>query len=135
MRAERPLLVLLFPVVLAAGSCDEDTPKGDAIQVPSGRDLSLIEVITNAPGNAGAAARFRFLAPGLQAGDPAAPDDMQALCDSYALPRIDGMVPAPQEIIISFSAAPVPFGEAAPDVLQFFESYRVENGQCLWEPF
>ena len=60
---------------------------------------------------------------------------MQALCDSFALPRTDGMVPAPQQIVISFAGAAVPFGEAAPDVVQFFESYRIENGACVWEVF
>jgi hypothetical protein len=60
---------------------------------------------------------------------------MQALCDSFAIKRIDGMVPAPQQIVISFADAAVPFGEAAPDVVQFFESFRPENGTCVWEVF
>jgi len=29
----------------------------------------------------------------------------------------------------------VPFGESAPDVTQFFESYRIENDVCVWEMF
>jgi Family of unknown function (DUF6497) len=93
-------------------------------------------ILPNAPGPSGAAARFRFLAPGLTQDDlEAAFADMQALCDTFALPRIDGMVPAPQEIIISFSAEAVPFGEAAPDTVQFFESYSVATGACVWEPY
>ena len=60
---------------------------------------------------------------------------MQAVCDSFAIQRIDGMVPAPQQIVISFASEVVPFGEAAPDVVQFFESYRPENGACVWEVF
>jgi hypothetical protein len=125
---------ILAVTLLAA--CQEDPPGGDGIAVPSGRDLSLIEIVTNAPGPSGAAARFRFLAPGLTQDDAvAAAADMQALCDSYALPRIDGMVPAPQEIILSFSAAAVPFGEAAPDTVQFFESYSIATGACIWEPY
>jgi Family of unknown function (DUF6497) len=104
--------------------------------VPSGREITLIEVVTNAPGPEGAAARFRFLAPGLSQDEvEATADDMQALCDTYALPRIDGMVPAPQQIIISLSGEKVPFGEAAPDVVQFFESYRPDAEACIWEPF
>jgi hypothetical protein len=119
--------------VLAA--CQDEGVEG-TIAVPSGREVRLIDVITNAPGNAGAAARFRFLAPGLTEADLAASaDDMQALCDAYALPRIEGMVPLPQQIIISLAAEAVPFGQPAPDVVQFFEIYRVEGDQCLWEPF
>jgi hypothetical protein len=128
------LTPILATTLLAA--CQEDPPAGDAIAVPSGRELSLIEIVTNAPGPSGAAARFRFLAPGLTQDDAVtAAADMQALCDSFALPRIDGMVPAPQEIILSFSADAVPFGEAAPDTVQFFEAYSVATGACVWEPY
>jgi Family of unknown function (DUF6497) len=122
--------------LLALTACQEDAPAGDAVTVPSGRELSLIEIVTNAPGPSGAAARFRFLAPDLGHDESeTAAVDMQALCDTFAVKRIDGMVPAPQTIIISWSGEAVPFGEAAPDVVQFFESYRVENGVCIWEPF
>lgn len=128
-------LAVLAALILTTG-CQEDDPSGEGIDVPSGRDLRLIDIITNAPGPAGATARFRFLAPGLGPDDVAASAaDMQAVCDSFAVGRIDGMVPAPQQIIISFASAEVPFGEPAPDVVQFFESYRVENGVCIWEVF
>ena len=129
------LTVLLGALALAA-ACNEEAPAGEAVEVPSGRALSLIDIVTNAPGPAGATARFRFLAPGLSADDAeAAAADMQALCDSFAIKRIDGMVPAPQQIVLSFSSEAVPFGEAAPDVIQFFESFRPEDGACVWEVF
>lgn len=130
----RPAMLLVALVAVAA--CQEETGAGPEIDVPSGRDLSLIDVITNAPGPQGAAARFRFLAPDLTSEDAeAAAADMQVVCDSFALARTDGMVPEPQQIIISFASAAVPFGEAAPDVVQFFESFRIENGACVWEVF
>lgn len=129
----RPFL-LSAAFVLAA--CQDEAPVGEAVDVPSGRELTLIEIVTNARGPEGATARFRFLAPGLTSEDAeAASDDMQAVCDSFAIQRIDGMVPAPQQIVISFASEVVPFGEAAPDVVQFFESYRPENGACVWEVF
>ncbi|MFN3294336.1 MAG: DUF6497 family protein [Gemmobacter sp.] len=128
--------ILTLVALAATAGCQEEAPAGETVSVPSGRELSLIDVITNARGPAGATARFRFLAPGLSAGDAeAAAEDMQALCDSFAIKRIDGMVPAPQQIVISFSAEVVPFGEAAPGVVQFFESFRPENGVCVWEVF
>ena len=124
---------LTAALVLVAG-CQEEALDGEAVAVPSGRDLRLIDIITNAPGPKGATARFRFLAPGLGVDESeTSAEDMQAVCDSFAVGRIDGMVPAPQQIIISFASAAVPFGEAAPDVVQFFESYRVESGVCVWE--
>lgn len=129
MRMTRPSLV----AILALAACQEEA---NELAVPSGRALSLIEIVTNAPGPEGAAARFRFLAPGMQADEvEAAAADMQAVCDSFAADRIDGMVPEPQQIIISFSAENVPFGAPAPEVVQFFESYRLENGRCIWEAF
>ena len=127
---------LCLAVLTATAGCEDEKASGPKVEVPSGRSLSLIDVITNAPGPEGATARFRFLAPGLQSEDAAgAAADMQAVCDSFAVKRIDGMVPAPQQIVIVFAGEAVPFGEAAPDVVQFFESYRVENGACVWEVF
>ena len=136
MRRAPILPVMLLAALAVVAGCEEEKGDGPKVEVPSGRKLSLIDVITNAPGPSGATARFRFLAPGLASEDAdAAAADMQALCDSFALPRTDGMVPAPQQIVISFAGAAVPFGEAAPDVVQFFESYRIKNGACVWEVF
>ena len=129
------------PFVLAAAfaalaACQEEAPAGEVIPVPSGRTVTLIDVVTNARGPEGATARFRFLAPDLVPEDvETAAADLQALCDSYAIGRIEGMVPAPQQIILSLSDVAVPFGEAAPDAVQFFESFRPENGACVWEVF
>ena len=136
MRRAAILPVMLLAALAVVAGCEEEKGDGPKVEVPSGRKLSLIDVITNAPGPAGATARFRFLVPGLASEEAdAAAADMQALCDSFALARTDGMVPAPQQIVISFAGEAVPFGEAAPDVVQFFESYRIENGACVWEVF
>lgn len=127
---------LPLALTLLLTACQEDNATGPKVDVPSGRALSLVDVITNAPGPAGAAARFRFLVPDLSAEDAeTALADMQVVCDSFALERTRGTVPEPQQIIITFMSAEVPFGDAAPDVVQFFESFRVENGACVWEVF
>jgi hypothetical protein len=139
MRRALVTSAILLTALAALAGCQEEaeeTGTGPTVEVPSGHTLSLIDVITNAPGPKGAAARFRFLAPDLTSEDvEATADDMQAVCDTFALGRIDGMVPEPQQIIITFMSAAAPFGEAAPDVVQFFESFRVENGACVWEVF
>jgi hypothetical protein len=124
-------------LLLAAGGCDEDPPAaGDAgrVSVPSGREVRFLDVITNAPGPQGATARFRFVAPDARKGEDWA-EDMQALCDGYALPRTDGMVPMPQQIVITVSDREVPFGDAVPEAVQFFESYQLGDGACIWEMF
>jgi Family of unknown function (DUF6497) len=130
------ILALMMASLVATQGCQEEDSLGEVIPVTSGREVRLIDVITNAPGPDGAAARFRFLVPGLVQGDLAeAVDDMAEICTTYALPRTDGMVPQPQQIIITFAGAVVPFGQAAPDVVQFIEAYRNEAGTCVWAAF
>jgi Family of unknown function (DUF6497) len=131
-----PHLAVPFAAFAALAACQDDAPAKGAIPVPSGREVLPIDVITNVAGTAGAAARFRFLVSGLGEDDLAASaDDMQDLCNNHALPLIDGMVPAPQQIIITLMASEVPFGEPAPNVVQFFETYGVEGDACVVEPF
>ncbi len=112
---------------------------GTPIMVPSGQEITLQDVIWNAPGPDGLALRFRFLAPGIAPGGgvefETASADMQHLCDAYALPRVAEQGPHPEQVIISLSDVAVPFGEAAPEATQFFESYRIEDGACVWEMF
>ncbi len=122
---------LLF---LALPACAED-----AVPVPSGQTVLFQDAILNEAGPDGQTARFRFvapdIAPGGKVGFDTAVADMQHLCDTYALPRVTGNVPLPQQIIISLSAEAVPFGEAAPAVTQFFEAYSLQDGACIWEVF
>lgn len=136
MRHMHRIIAASLAVLFAgAGGCQE-TASPDAVSVPSGREVRFLDVINNVPGAEGATARFRFVVPGLTEADiDAAGPDMQALCDSYALPRIEGVQPAPQQIIISLAGAETPFGEPAPDVVQFFEAYSVQDGACVWQVF
>lgn len=129
-------VLLALAVATALTGCQEDTLAEGAIAVPSGREVGLIDVITDVPGPEGQTARFRFLAPGLAAGDAeTAAEDMQALCESYAIPRLAALSPPPVQVIVSLSAENVPFGQAAPDVTQLFEAYRVDGDTCIWVPF
>jgi Family of unknown function (DUF6497) len=129
-------IALALSALVLVAACKEEASDGMVVEVPSGREVRLIDVITHAPGPEGATARFRFLVPGLSPDDvEAAAADMQVVCDSFALARIDGMVPEPQQIVISFASEVVPFGEAAPDVVQFFEAYTVQEATCIWEVF
>jgi hypothetical protein len=131
-----PRMLFLAATPLALIACQDDAPAEGAIPVPSGREVSLIDVVTNAPGPEGATARFRFLVPDLSTNDvETTADDMQALCDGYALPRVEGMVPKPQQVIISLASEAVPFGQPAPEVVQFFEAYRIADGACVWAAF
>lgn len=111
-----------------------------AIALPSGRAVTLHDVIWGEPGPAGLTVRFRFLEPDLAGVIAATPydaleADMQALCEGFALKRIANTGPQPSQIVVSISDRPVTFGEADPDAAQIFEAYRPEGDTCIWEPF
>jgi hypothetical protein len=141
MPMKRPvfLCALTFAAFCGGGLlAQEVTPGSDAaIDVPSGQMVSLLDVIHNEPGPVGLTLRFRFLAPAIAdaVAFETAAADMAFLCDAYVLPRIAEFGPTPEQIIISFADRAIPFGQAAPDAVQFFESYRIENGTCQWEMF
>ena len=108
--------------------------------MPSGQAVTHVDTIQGAQGAAGLTVRFRFLAPAIarEGGSvdaDAAFADMQALCDSYAMPRLSSIGPQPAQIVISLMDREVAFGEAAPEATQFFEAFRPEGGACVWEPF
>lgn len=113
---------------------------GATVQVPSGQEITLLDVIWNVPGPVGMATRFRFVAPAIAKDGgtvsfDAAQADMLDLCQSFALPRVTGSLVLPSQIIISLSDRAVPFGESDPDATQFFEAYSIEDNACIWEVF
>jgi hypothetical protein len=121
----RPVLSALMLAAAPAAAQD--------LAVPSGQPLELMERrLEDAP----AMARFRFLAPELEArGFAAVADDFAALCDGYARPALAADGIAVDRVVISLSAQEVPFGETAPDVTQFFEVFRLSEEGCIWEYF
>ncbi|MGL6209984.1 MAG: DUF6497 family protein [Paracoccaceae bacterium] len=128
----------LLLCLLAAPAIAEEVP--ELVKVPSGQPVTFQDVIWNAPGPIGLAVRFRFVAPEIatETGSvdfATASDDMLHLCQTYALPRVAENGPAPEQIIISMASAPLPFGETAPTITQFFEAYRVEDDACIWEVY
>jgi hypothetical protein len=113
----------------------------DLVPVPSGQPVTLQDVIWNEPGPAGLTARFRFIAPEIDRDrgsidfDTAAAD-MDYLCDTYALPRLDTITgPRPAQVVISLSDRPVEFGVITPEATQFFEAYSIGPDGCVWEAF
>lgn len=108
--------------------------------LPSGQEVALLEVMANVPGNAGLAIRYRFLAPAIareggSVSADAAGQDMDWLCQNYALKNLPATGPVPSEVIISMSDRDLPFGESDPEATQFFNAYSIDGSNCLWEPF
>lgn len=112
----------------------------DALSVPSGQRVEFVELIKDAAGNAEVTWRFRFLAPqiardgGSVPADSAAAD-IDALCASFVVPHLAEAGQVPDQVIISLSDRITEFGIATPDATQFFEAYRIDGQNCIWEGF
>lgn len=134
------ILVTAGLVLAGATAQAEPQPVDALLPVPSGQPVTLQDVIWGAPGPGGLTARFRFIAPEIAAIGGSitfdeAIEDMDFLCETYALPRVDTLTgPKPTQVIVSFSDQPVEFGVIS-DATQFIESYSIENGTCEWEQF
>jgi hypothetical protein len=141
MVARRPLAAMRRTATGAALAAALPAAAEEAIAVPSGQHVTLAEVIWGAPGPEGLTARFRFLAPQVGAAEggvdfETALGDMDYLCTAYALPRVvTGTGPVPAQIVISLMDRPVPFGASMPEATQYFESYRIDDGICIWEEY
>ena len=104
------------------------------IPVPSGQPISFLQFISEQDNKM---LRFRFLAPqiGTTYDYASVVGDFQVLCDEQVMPVLISNDLTPTQIVLSMSAADVPFGEDDPTVLQFFEIFRPESGLCIWEEF
>lgn len=126
-------LIGIGQVAQADISVKESAP----ITVPSGQPVQFFESLFDRPAM-GLTARFRFVAPDLpqkiaDLSYERLEVDMAYLCDTYALPRLVGVVPA--TIVISLSERATEFASSEPDVAQVFEAYRPAGETCEWEAF
>ncbi len=105
--------------------------------VPSGQPVEFVEVLLdNNPGELWV--RFRFIAPKIgsttgRIGYDVASADMEHLCQTLAIPYVAQHELNPARVVISLSDRPVEFGHSEPDATQFFEAYRLEQSNCVWE--
>lgn len=110
-----------------------------AADVPSGQQIALHEVLVDAQETV-TWLRFRFLAPQIAAGAgqvtyEVAGQDMLNLCETVALPYIEEYALSGDKIVISFMDRITEFGQRDPAATQYFESFRPENGVCMWDEF
>ncbi|WP_245604543.1 DUF6497 family protein [Sulfitobacter donghicola] len=110
-----------------------------AAEVPSGQEVVLHEVLVDAQETV-TWLRFRFLTPQIAAGATqvsfdVAGQDMLHLCETVALPYIDEYTLSGDKVVISFMDRITEFGQPDPDAVQYFESFRPENGVCMWDEF
>lgn len=110
-----------------------------AMEVPSGQPLALHEVLVDAQ-ETQTWLRFRFIAPQIAVGDAQlsyeeTAGDFAHLCGTMALPYIAEHALEGDVIVISMADREVPFGQADPDAVQYFEAFRIQDGACIWEDF
>ncbi|WP_136634613.1 DUF6497 family protein [Pseudooceanicola onchidii] len=104
--------------------------------VPSGMHLTLQEVLEDLQPDGALWLRLRYVAPDMTRDSRAAmEEDFEALCLSQALAYQPVSGEAAAETVISIASAPVEFGANAPEVIQFFEVFRLADGTCIWEGF
>ena len=108
----------------------------EPVPMASGLEVVFHDVIRDIAGD-GLTYRFRFVVPAIGQGldflDVV--EDMERLCSEFALARVPQPGPKPARIVVSLMSEPTEFGVANPDVVQFFESYSIENDLCMWEVF
>lgn len=101
------------------------------IAVPSGRTLALVDVIMEQD-----MGRFRFILPEIAQGVAFEDivDDLDYVCVAVALPALTQAGSDVTQLVISVSAAEVPFGEAT-EIVQYFQPFRRDGDACVWEEF
>ncbi|THH35804.1 hypothetical protein E4Z66_12025 [Aliishimia ponticola] len=110
------------------------------MDLPSGVSADLQEVLIDTVGSE-TWIRFRFIAPKIARDSDSAPDfamlepDFSHLCVNLAVPYLQNYELEPDKVVISMSDRAVKFGLSDPDATQYFEQFRVEKGDCIWEGF
>jgi len=108
--------------------------------LPSGIEADLVEVLVDTVGTE-QWVRFRLVAPAIDRGQENAPDftalegDFPHLCTTLALPYLAEYALEADKIVISLADRAVEFGATDPDATQYFEQFRAEDGDCIWEGF
>lgn len=104
--------------------------------VPSGLKLALMEYLLDAQLDGTDWARYRFVAPALgQMAHEVIEGDFAHLCHQYALPDLAQQKAEVSQVVISLSSQALDFGASDPEIVQYFEAFRIENDRCIWEGF
>lgn len=107
-----------------------------SLLLPSGLSAYLHEMLWDRPGG-GLVYRFRFVAEDFTGKEDfeKQSEDLEFLCNDYAIDKLADIGPKPSQIVISLADKPSEFGKYEPDVEQIFESFSVEDGACIWDIF
>ena len=110
-----------------------------SVSLPSGLVVAQQEMRlepVGAPTHAVNTVRLRYVSAQLAAaefGFEQIEGDFTHLCTSFGLKARELSAPNAEEIIISIASQPTAFGETAPNVVQYFDAFKVEGDACIWE--
>ncbi|MBK5928207.1 DUF6497 family protein [Rhodobaculum claviforme] len=130
-------LVVCLLAGRAVAQAEGGLPDG-LLEVPSRQPVTLQEAFWEEQADGALWLRLRFIAPRIgsapgEYGFDLVEWDMVHLCETLGLPWADAA--GAELIVVSLAAEAVEFGAQTPDVAQFFEAYRPEDGECLWEEY
>lgn len=108
--------------------------------VPTGQPITYQQAILEPQPGGEVWLRLRFVAPRIGEGAGGVPfaeavDDMVFLCREVGIAVAGQAEPEVSRIIVSLSAEVTEFGRSYPDVVQYFEQYRLAGGECIEEEF
>ncbi|WP_159807819.1 DUF6497 family protein [Litoreibacter roseus] len=108
----------------------------DAIKVPSGAQVVFQEMRIDDGGGSDAVLRVRYVAPQIADtstyGFDVIEPDLSYLCETHGLLLRSERAPDTREIVISIASEPIAFGETTPEVVQYFDVFRVDSDHCIW---
>ena len=110
---------------------------GTGVQLPSGLEAGLMEGFVEVQPDGERWARFRYVMPALAATADfdLVQQDFIVLCESQALPMMSDAGNQVSQVIVSLRDKPLEFGQSDPGTVQYFETFAIRDGRCIWEEF
>ncbi|MGR3703948.1 MAG: DUF6497 family protein [Paracoccaceae bacterium] len=107
------------------------------VALPSGLEAALLEGFVELQPDGARWGRFRYVMPALAEGADfdAVQQDFSALCEGQALPMLEAAGEAVALVVVSLMDKPMEFGQSDPGTVQYFESFAIRDGRCIWEEF
>lgn len=114
--------------------------QAQVVELPSGLTPSLSEVLVDQVGDE-TWLRFRFVAEALDPQADASVEfaaiegDFALICADLALPYAAKHALQADKIVVSVADRFVEYGKTDPAATQYFEQFRITDGDCIWEGF
>lgn len=126
--------VLALAVLVSLMGC-----RDDAVSLPSGLDVELIETLIEPQQHSEETwVIVRMLAPSLAGQQVTAEGmaaDTDAICANWGVAAARDLTTPPDQIVVQVMSEQVERGQSAPGITQIFAGYRFENDICIWENF